>query len=99
MRTVKFKPQALYDLRQFVRNYEEAFFDLFLDSGLWNEKMILESYRKITRDLYLTILKEIEVRLSHDRVLGRKEYSTHFEIDFYVKDRLVLVYLRHSSSG
>jgi len=86
-----FSEQALADLQRFVRYYEEAFFELYRDSGVWNEELIIQNYRESARALYLAILHEIEKRLAQWKVLGRKTTTQQKELCFYVGDRLVIV--------
>lgn len=90
-RKLLFSAQALADLQRFIRYYEEAFFELYRDSGVWNEDVIIQSYRESAQKLYLTVLHEIETRLVRGKVLGRKSKSGFFELCVYVGDRLVIV--------
>ena len=80
---LRFKPKALAELQLFIRHYEQAFFELYSDSGVWNEDLIIRSYRESAQKLYLTILRETEIRLGRSKVLGRKPRYYFFEIDFY----------------
>ena len=92
MIALKFSPEALFDLQTFVRHYEQSFFELYRDSGVWNEELIIQSYRESAQKLYLTILQEIQNRLCKPKVLGRKELNYFYELDFYVGERLVIVH-------
>ncbi len=89
---LQIKEQALNDLKRFIHQYEEAFFELYNDSGVWNEQLIIDSYRESAQKLYLSILEEIEQRLKPNKVLGRKTLSDSQELFFHVGDRLVIVY-------
>lgn len=89
---LQIKEQALNDLKRFIHQYEEAFFELYHDSGVWNEDLIIESYRESAQKLYLTILKEIQNRLTPNKILGRKTLSDSHELYFHVGDRLIIVY-------
>ena len=89
---LEFKEQALIDLQRFIRQYEEAFFELYSDSGLYNEELIIQSYRESAHKLYVTILQEIHDRLMVGKVLGRKSAPSLNEILLYVGTRLVIVY-------
>ena len=89
---IKFKPQALAELKSFIRHYEEAFYELYKDSGIWSENFIIAGYMESAKKLYLAILQQIESRLSARRVLGRKEFGLWFELNFYIGNRLVIVY-------
>lgn len=79
-------------MQRFIRNYEEAFFELYSDTGIWNESLIIENYRGSAQRLYLTVLSEIEQRLDDKKVLGRKSRLKFQELSFYVGNRLVIVY-------
>ena len=87
-----FEEQALGELQSFVRHYEEAFFDLYRDSGVWNEELIIESYRESAKKLHGVILQEIKHRLARKKVLGRKATAGWYELCFHVGARLIIVY-------
>lgn len=91
MRTLKFRPQALFDLQIFIKHYEEAFFELYNDSGLWNEDWIIQSYRESAAKLHAEILSSIASKLDAKRVLGRKMLKGWQELDFHIGNRLVVV--------
>ncbi len=86
-----FSAQALADLQRFIRYYEEAFFELYRDSGVWNEELIIQSYRESAQKLYLTVLHEIAQRLAPRKVLGRRSLLHVNELCFYIGERLVIV--------
>ena len=46
---LRFKAQALSELKSFVRNYEEAFYELYKDTGIWSEDLIIQIYRESAR--------------------------------------------------
>ncbi len=71
---------------------EEAFFELYRDSGLATEAQIIESYRQSAKKLSEQIFIEIEKHLSEKTVLGRKESNKWHELTFYVWGRLITVY-------
>jgi hypothetical protein len=89
---LRLKPEALFELQNFIRHYEQAFYELYHDSGVWNEDLIIRSYRESAQKLYLTILEGIKQRLGKKKVLGRKSSNYFQELDFYVGNRLVVVY-------
>lgn len=90
---LRFSEQALGELLRFIRYYEEAFFELYRDSGIWSEDSIIQTYRESAQKLYLTILQEIEQRLRLVMVLGRKVSREQWcELSFYVGTRLVIVH-------
>jgi len=92
MVNLKFKPQALSELKSFIRHYEEAFYELYKDSGVWSEDLIISIYKESARKLYSDILQEIEKRLTKKRIFGRKSLSSWNELDFYIGNRLIIVY-------
>ncbi|MFZ1019807.1 MAG: hypothetical protein WAN61_02360 [Minisyncoccia bacterium] len=89
---LKFKSRALSELKSFIRNYEEAFYELYRDTGIWSEDLIIQTYQESARKLYLQILQEIENKLDKKQVLGSKSLDLWQELNFYVGDRLVIVY-------
>jgi hypothetical protein len=92
MLKLKFKSQALSELKNFIRNYEEAFFELYKDTGIWSEDLIIQIYRESARKLYLQILEEIENKLGRREVLGGRSSGFWRELDFHVGNRLIIVY-------
>lgn len=89
---LKFKLQALSELKSFIRNYEEAFYELYRDTGIWSEDLIIQTYEENAKKLYLQILQEIESKLGKKKVLGYKPIGLWQELNFYVDNRLVIVY-------
>src|SRR3989338_2287816 len=72
---LRYKGSARVDLQSFTDHYEEAFRELYRDSGLWNEPNIIAGYEKNAIMLYDAIASAIETRLTGSKVLGRKSLS------------------------
>ena len=89
---LRFKPQALSELKSFIRHYEEAFYELYRDTGIWSEDLILQTYQESARKLYLQILQEIENKLGKKQVLGNKSLGLWQELNFFIGDRLIIIY-------
>jgi len=90
---LRYKNAAQIDLQTFVDHYEEAFRELYRDSGLWNEASIIEGYQKTALTLYDTIADAIDAHLAPLKVFGRKRIVRNwYEVDFYVGSRLVIVH-------
>lgn len=90
---LRFRESALADVRLFVFHYEEAFLELYSDTGLWNESMILESVRNNAKRLLSDIYDVVDKYLGHGTVLGRKtKRVAWYEFSFHVGRRLVIVY-------
>jgi len=88
-----YKRSARIDLESFVDHYEEAFRELYRDTGLRNESAIIDGYQKNAVRLYDTIANAIDARLVETRVLGRKRLPYNWnEVSFYVGSRLVVVH-------
>jgi hypothetical protein len=92
MYKVGFSQQAERDLFTFINNYEAAFFELYRDSGLWNEKLIIQSYRDSAVRLLRQIIKTTEQKLQQHNVIGRKKLHTYSELNFHVGTRLVTIF-------
>lgn len=90
-KVVHFKEVAAIQLTSFLDAYKKAFVQMFSDSGIWSEEMIIEQYRKSAQDIYSLILGNILLKLSGEKVLGRKKVGESFEIIFYVGSRLIVV--------
>ncbi len=97
MRKLYYSDAAVSAVTGFIRAYEEAFFELYQDSGLVTEKMIIENYRRSAKKLSEQIFSKIDKHLVNEKVLGRKTRKHWNEITFYVGTRLITVY--YSSNG
>ncbi len=90
---LQYRDSAIHDLQTFVTRYEEAFYELYEDTGLWNEAGIRESYHQKAMKLYDVIADNVDQRLEESKVLGRKKLQGNTnEVDFYVRDRLIIVH-------
>ncbi|OGG62529.1 hypothetical protein A3C21_00155 [Candidatus Kaiserbacteria bacterium RIFCSPHIGHO2_02_FULL_59_21] len=90
---LRFRESALADVRSFVFHYEEAFLELYSDTGLWSEDTILESVRSNAKQLFTDIYGAIEEHLERRVVLGRKtKRAAWYEFSFRVGSRLVIVH-------
>ncbi len=92
MLKIAYSESAVSAITGFIRAYEEAFFELYRDSGLAAEETIIENYRQSAKKLSEQIFLEIEKHLSDKLVLGRKENKQWHELTFYVWGRLITVY-------
>lgn len=97
---LRYKNSARVDLQSFIDHYEEAFRELYRDSGLWNEPNIIDGYERNAIMLYDAIASAIEMRLAGSKVLGRKSL-THgwYEVDLQVGSRMVVVYYSEDKRG
>lgn len=88
-----FREVAKTHVVSFISNYEDAFFSLYHDTGLWNEEMIIESVRANGNKLFDDFYSAVESRLSRTPILGRKKLKKGLhEMDFYVGSRLIIVH-------
>ncbi len=99
MLNVYYSESAISNVKGFIRAYEEAFFELYRDSGMVTEQVIIENYRLSAKKLSEQIFFEIEKRLSAEQVLGRKEGRQWHELTFYVGSRLITVYYTTDDPG
>lgn len=99
MPKVYYSETAISTIKGFIRAYEEAFFELYRDSGLATERAIIENYRLSARKLSEQIFLEVEGHLSKKQVLGRKERMEWHELTFYVGSRLITVYYTTDNVG
>ncbi len=92
MPRVYFSESAISSIKGFIRAYEEAFFELYRDGGLADERLIVENYRLSAKQISTQIFIEIEMHLGSKKVFGRKEHTQWQELTFYVGSRLITVY-------
>ncbi len=98
---LRFKESAFAEVNSFVFHYEEAFLELYRDTGLWNEETILESVRGNAKRLFADIYDAIAEHLERNPVLGRKRArSGWYQLSFHVGSRLIIVrYSEDRKSG
>jgi len=92
MLEIRFSELALAELKKFIQLYEEGFFILYKDSGIWAVDAIIENYRQSAKRISEKIFSEIKRKLKDAKVLGRKENKNWHELTFYVDDRLIVIY-------
>jgi hypothetical protein len=94
---VYFTDKAIADIQNFIRASEEAFMELFTDSGIWAEEMIIQSYLANITELKKKLFQEISTRLGRTKVFGRKDLDVWKELVFHVGSRLVIIYYSENS--
>jgi hypothetical protein len=77
----------------YILHYEDSFVELFRDSGLWNEEMILAGYRDSASKLFQSLYGTVEERLSGTRVLGRQKAGKRLQrLVITIGDRVVILH-------
>ncbi len=90
---LQFRLSAIAALNAHAAHYAEAFAELYEDSGLWNEGMIIDGYRNNAKQIRDDILTGITTRLAVRRVLGRRAVvDSWHEVVFHVDTRLVVIH-------
>ncbi len=78
MKTILFHERSIQTIDTYIDRYEAYFFDLFTDTGLFNEETIRENYMKEARNRRDDIFERIIARFSPEIVLGRTPENTLF---------------------
>ena len=76
---LRFRELAVSEIQGFIRSYEEGFFALYRDSGVWAEDLIIENYRQAALRLSRRIFESIRLHLdggdgkmgAGDKILAR----------------------------
>jgi len=90
---LRLREAALADLKLYIANYANSFFELYQDSGLENEDEIMTAARQNADNLHDLIFQNIATRLSRAAVTGRKKLPREWEeLNFYVGSRLIIVH-------
>ena len=90
---LRFREAAIADLRSYIANYASGFFELYRDTGLWNEDEIIAGARRNAEKLYDSIFQHVAARLGSPRVIGRKATQRNWqEIDLRIGSRLIIVH-------
>lgn len=98
MREVRFTERAVSEIKKFIRSYEEGFFNLYKDSGIWSEDIIIRHFKEAATRLSDKIFLEIEQHLYHNKILGRKQSTKWLELSFYIGDRLIVIYFSEDNN-
>ena len=88
---VKLTQRAIIDIEMFLTGYEDSFLQLYTNTGIWSENLIVDLYTQSARELRDNILSAIEERLGENKILGRKKHKSMFEANFHVATRLITV--------
>ena len=89
---VVLREEARENLRRFIDLYEDGFFKLFEDSGIWSAGIILDQYRLAANNLHEMFIDKIVEKLQANIIFGRKVSGKWIEINFHIGSRLVMVY-------
>ena len=90
---VRFSEAAWLAIDLYVLHYENSFIELFRDSGLWNEEMILAGYRDSASRLFQNLYIVIEERLSRVSVFGRQKAGRRLQrLVITIEDRVVILH-------
>ncbi|MEK7587138.1 MAG: hypothetical protein AAB453_04705 [Patescibacteria group bacterium] len=92
MPELRFRDLAISQIKVFIRAYEEGFFTLYRDSGIWSEELIIEGYHQAALRLSQQIFENIKLYLGDKKVLGRKVKNSWLEFSFSLDQRLITVY-------
>ena len=97
---LRYKNAARIDLESFINHYEEAFRELYSDTGLWNEKFIIAGYERGAEQLFDNIEGAIYARLHERTIVGRKQITEDwFEACISVGTRLIVVHYSEDRKG
>ena len=90
---VRFAAGAWLAIDLYILHYEDSFVELFRDSGLWNEEMIIAGYRDSASRLFENLYGTIEERLSGRSVLGRQRAGKNLQrLILTIEDRVVVLH-------
>jgi hypothetical protein len=90
---LRFRESAIADISAFIANYEESFFELYSDTGIWSEDIILENVRESAKKLFGDLFDVIENQLASSKVLGRQRLKDGWhEHRFRIGARLIIVH-------
>ncbi len=90
---LRLRESAITDLKVYIANYANSFFELYQDTGLSNEDKIMTAARQNADKLHDLIFENIAFRLAPEGVFGRKKMLRNWEeLNFRVGSRLVIVY-------
>ncbi|MBI5793862.1 hypothetical protein HZA87_02120 [Candidatus Uhrbacteria bacterium] len=88
---VRFSEAAVTEMLIYVDAYRRGYRELFSDTGIWFEKIILEQYELSAQSLFDSLFLSIKQLLRPSKVLGRSHSVKLSECHFYLGDRLVII--------
>lgn len=89
---LRFKNSASVELESFIDRYRGAFRELYSDTGLWNESLIIAGYEENAWILYRAIRGSITDHLTRQPVMSRKRVAKDwYEVHISVEDRHIIV--------
>ena len=77
-KNVKLSHSAIKSIDTYIANYKGYFRDLYIDTGIWWENIIIENYIKESSTRKDEIYNLLEKRLSGETVLWRTPNNTLF---------------------
>lgn len=78
MFSVIYDEKTSFVIRKYIFDYKKYFHDLYSDTGIFTEHLILEKYEEEAKKRHREILDTINDRLIPDIVLGRTPDNTIF---------------------
>lgn len=94
MYKVFFQNIALRRIRKYTQAYKAYFRNLYEDTGLWNEDMIIDAYMKKAEQIAEGMISLIEKKFSQEIIFWRISDTTH--ILLYENKVLVVTYREDS---
>ncbi len=68
---LRFRECAVADIARFVSSYVEGFFELYSDTGVWSEDVILQGVHSNGKKLFRDVYDAVDLQLSRRRVCSR----------------------------
>ncbi len=88
---VRFSETAVEEIVTYVDAYRRGYRELFSDTGIWSERVIIEQYELAAQSLFDSLFLSIKQLLSPAKVLGRSNSGKYTECHFYLGDRLIIL--------
>ncbi len=76
MLKIKYHPQVINIIEQYIRQYRIYYQDLYSDTGIWGENQIIDNYIRESIDREEELYTYIEQIVSPDIILGRTPLNT-----------------------
>lgn len=85
---------AYAGLVNFINAYEDGFLELYSDTGIVSEDLILEQYHQAAIDLRKRITSTISAHFNQDKILGRKKQGIYYEYALGVGSYIIFIVYR-----
>jgi hypothetical protein len=96
MKQIVFYDRSLDPIRLYISNLKSYYFDLYSDTGLWNEEWMLDEYEKKSELLYTIIIDAVTEKMSVEIIPYEIMVTSFRKAVFTIERRRIVVIYEES---